>query len=412
MMQWLKIGFRNLVKNRRRSLATLIAIAIGFCSVGLFRGYTAATYDGLRQSAIRGEGLGHLTIYRQGWLENGRRDTKKYLLSPSEIEKIINIAKSDPHVRLATPQLHVAGLVTNGRTSHIFLAKGVVPTDFRAITGGMNARRGLKGAELSSDTPYGVLLAQDLASQLNLSPKSDGVIMATTLDGQMNALDIRVQGTYDTGTAATNDKYILLPYRYAQSLYDTDRADCIVVLLDDWRTTAATRRLLAGQLAAAGLHCDIRSWEQLSVFYQKVKNMFDMIFLFIFLIVFIIVVMSTVNTMGMSVMERTREIGTLRALGLKRRGVCLLFAIEGAILGLLGCLGGVFLNSVVWAAIRIAAPSYIPPGVSTPVPLTVELLPSHMLTLALFLTLLSMAAAIWPARRAARLSMVEALGHV
>jgi putative ABC transport system permease protein len=412
MMQWIKIGFRNLVKNRRRSLATLIAIAIGFCAVGLFRGYTAATYDGLRRSAIRGEGLGHLTIYRQGYLQNGRRDTKKYLLSLSEIKKIIKIAKADPHVRLATPQLHIAGLVSNGRTSHIFLAKGVVPADFRAITGGMSTRRGLMGADLSSDIPYGVLLARDLAGQLDLPPKSDGVIMATTLDGQMNALDIRVRGTYDTGTAATNDKYMLLPYRYAQSLYDTKSADCIVVLLDNWQATTATRHLLAGQLTAAGLHCDIRTWEQLSIFYQKVKRMFDMIFLFIFLIVFIIVIMSTINTMGMSVMERTREIGTLRALGLKRRGVCLLFAIEGAILGLLGCLAGVVLNSALWAAIKIAAPSYIPPGVSTPVPLTVELLPSHMLTLALFLTLLCMAAAIWPARRAARLSMVEALGHV
>jgi len=411
-MQWIKIGFRNLVKNRRRSLATLIAIAIGFCAVGLFRGYTAATFDGLRRSAIRGEGLGHLTIYRQGWLENGRSDTKKFLLSPSEIEKILKIAKSDPHVQLATPQLHVAGLVSNGRTSHIFLAKGVVPADFRTITGGLSARRGLKGTDLSSNTPYGVLLARDLAGQLNLPPKSDGVIMATTLDGQMNALDIQVRGTYDTGTAATNDKYILLPYRFAQMLYDTKRADCIVLLLDDWQATTAIRHLLAGQLAAAGLHCEIRSWDQLSVFYQKVKNMFDMIFLFIFLIVLVIVVMSTINTMGMSVMERTREIGTLRALGLKRRGVCLLFAIEGAILGLLGCLGGVILNGAFWAAIKIAAPSYIPPGVSTPVPLTVELLPRHMLTLALFLTLFSMAAAIWPARRAARLSMVEALGHV
>ena len=411
-MQWLKLGFRNLVKNRRRSISTLIAIAIGFCSAGLFRGYTAATFNGLRHSAIHGEGLGHLTIYRQGWLENGRRDTKKNLLNATDIEKIIKIATADPHVRLATPQLHISGLVSNGRTSHIFLAKGVVPTEFRVITGSMSARSGLKGADLSSDVPYGVLLARNLAVQLNLPPKSDGAIMATTLDGQMNALDIKVRGTYDTGTAATNDKYILLPYRYAQSLYDTTRADSIVVLLDNWRATETTRQLLIGQLTAAGLHCDIRSWEQLSVFYQKVKNMFEMIFLFIFLIVLIIVVMSTINTMGMSVMERTREIGTLRALGLKRRGVVLLFAAEGAILGLLGCLGGIILDCSVWAAIKIAAPSYIPPGVSTPVPLTVELLPSHMLTLAIFLTLLSMAAAIWPARRAAHLSMVEALGHV
>ena len=74
MNQWIKIAFRNIRKNRRRSVVTILAVAVGFAAVGLFRGYTANTYDGLRQSAIRGEGLGHLTIYKAGWLENGQNE--------------------------------------------------------------------------------------------------------------------------------------------------------------------------------------------------------------------------------------------------------------------------------------------------------------------------------------------------
>jgi putative ABC transport system permease protein len=313
---------------------------------------------------------------------------------------------------LTTPQLHVAGLVSNGRTSNIFIGKGVVPADYRTITGAMARMRALKGEDLNQDAPYDVVMARDLAKQLDLAPKSDAVIMATTLEGQMNALDIHINGTYDTGSDATNDKYMLLSYAYAQSLYDTDRADRMIVLLDDWQYTQAARQRFEQALAAAGLHCDIKTWNELSLFFGKVKGMFDMIFMFIFLIVLIIVVMSTVNTMGMSVMERTREIGTLRVLGLKRRGISFLFAMEGAMLGLLGCAVGAVLNVVVWAAIRVAGPSYIPPGVSSPVPLIVNLLPGAMLGLTLFLTLLSMAAAILPARRAARMGMVDALGHV
>ena len=115
---------------------------------------------------------------------------------------------------------------------------------------------------------------------------------------------------------------------------------------------------------------EIKTWNELSLFYSKVKGMFDMMFLFIFCIVLVIVVMSTVNTMGMAVLERTREIGTLRALGLKRRGVSMLFALEGGLLGLLGSLLGVVLHVVVWAVIRASRPTYTPPGISTPVPLT------------------------------------------
>ncbi len=411
-MQWIKIALRNILKNRRRSFVTLTAIAFGFAAVALFRGYTANTYEGLRRSAIRGEGLGHLTIYKAGWQQQAHQDPQAYMLTPAEIEKITALAKADRHVLLTTPQLYVSGLVSNGRTSNIFLAKGVVPDDFRKITGVMADRRAIQGEDLRQDAPYAVLMARELARQLNLTPQNDAVIMAATLDGQMNALDIRVNGTYDTGSEATNDKYMLLPYQYAQSLYDTDRADRLIVLLDDWKYTETARRHLEQALASSNLPCEIKTWTELSLFFNKVKGMFDMIFMFIFVIVLIIVIMSTVNTMGMSVVERTREIGTLRVLGFKRRGVSFLFAIEGAILGFLGCGLGAVLNVMAWAAIRLAGPSYVPPGMSAAVPLIVDLLPGAMLRLTFFLTFLSMAAAILPARRAARMGIVDALGHV
>jgi putative ABC transport system permease protein len=139
--------------------------------------------------------------------------------------------------------------------------------------------------------------------------------------------------------------------------------------------------------------------------------MFGMIFLFIFCIVLVIVVMSTVNTMGMAVLERTREIGTLRALGLKRRGVSLLFALEGGLLGLIGSIMGVILHVGVWAIIRRFPPTYTPPGLSTPVPLTVGLVPQALLVLVICLILLSLVAAIIPARHAAKQNVVDALGH-
>ena len=125
-----------------------------------------------------------------------------------------------------------------------------------------------------------------------------------------------------------------------------------------------------------------------------------------------LVTMSTVNTMGMAVLERTREIGTLRALGLKRRGVSLLFAMEGGLLGLFGSFIGVALYMSVWAIIRTLSPTYTPPGVSTPVPLVVDFVPQALFVLILCLVFLSLFAAIIPARRAAKQNVVDALGHV
>jgi len=391
---------------------TLIAIAMGFAAVSIFQGYIHNTYKGLRNSAVRGEGLGHLTIYKQGWLEKGKIDPDKYMFSQEELKRISNLVEEDEDVILATPQINISGLVSNGRTSTIFLANGVIPRDDKTIKGTWAAFRPVKGEGLSEKKPYGVEMGEDLASHLDLKPGGYGVVMATTLDGQMNALDIEVAGTYDTGSSATNDKYIRVPFTFAQSLYDTEKADRVVVLLNDWKKTEATRERLENTLSGAGIACEIKTWNELSLFYLKVRGMFDMIFMFIFSIVFIIVIMSVVNTMGMAVLERTKEIGTLRALGLKRRGVSLLFAVEGAMLGFLGTVFGIVLNVVVWAVIRSVEPSYIPPGSSSPVPLIVNLVPQSMLFLMLFLILLSLMAAILPARRAARQNVVDALGHV
>jgi putative ABC transport system permease protein len=412
MLKWIKIAFRNILKNKRRSFVTLLAIALGFAAVSLFRGYTHSTYDGLRRSTIRGRGLGHLTIFKKGWLENGKTEPDKYMLGKEDIKKIMDIAGAEKEVVLCTPELHISGLVTNGRVSAVFIAKGVIPKDERTIKGSWAAVRPVTGEPLQDDKPYGVEMAEDLARHLKFRPKSDGVIMATTLDGQMNALQIEVAGVYNTGVRATNDKMMSIPFAYAQQLYDTEKTDRIIVLLDDWKNTANLRDRLKKKLKQAGLPVEIKTWQELAEFYQRVKRLFDMIFTFIFSIVLVIVVMSVINTMGMAVLERTREIGTLRALGLKKRGVSFLFALEGTMLGFMGCVAGILMNIAAWGIIRYINPTYIPPGNSVPVPLNVDLVPEVMALLLLFLVLLSLMAAILPARRAARQNIVESLGYV
>jgi putative ABC transport system permease protein len=412
MIQWMKLAVRNILRNKRRSLVTLLAIGVGFAAISLFRGYVSNVYFGLRTSAIRGEGLGHLTITKAGWLEKGKLDPERYMFSKTEIEKVVNLVQAEKEVILATPQIQVTGIVSNGTTSTIFIAQGVIPKDDRTIKGAWAAFRPIKGAGLEDKKAYGVEMAQDMAKYLNMKAGSDGVVMSTTLSGQMNAMDIQVAGVYDSGSDATNDKYMRFTYGFAQSLVDTQGAERIVVLLDDWGQTERMRTLLLAKLTQAGLRCESKTWNELSLFYSKVRGMFDMIFMFIFSIVLVIVVMSTVNTMGMAVLERTREIGTLRALGLKRRGVSLLFAMEGGLLGLFGSLIGVALHLIAWEIIRIFAPTYTPPGVSTPVPLIVDMVPQVLVVLMICLIGLSLLAAILPARRAAGQNVVEALGHV
>lgn len=411
MMHWFAIAMRNIVKNRRRSLVTIFAIAVGFAAIGLFRGYIANTYEGLRQSAIRGEGLGHLSIYKAGWLEHGQTNPQPYMLSADEIERVTADLYLEDEVLLVTPQLHISGLISNGNATTIFMAKGVVPEHYRTILGAMEALRPITGESLLDDEEWRILVAKGLAKSLNLHPNSDAVALASTLDGQMNALDVVVSGNYDTGSDATNDKYAVFHIDYARKLYDTEKADQIVILLDDWKKTWEMKSRVEQRLQSEKAGFVVKSWDELSLFYSKVKSMFDMIFLFLFTIVFIIVVMSVVNTMSMSVLERTREIGTLRALGLKCKGVLLLFGIEGCLLGFFGSMLGIVLNLGGWLLIMSIKPQYTPPGSSTPVPLIVSIVFSALATLTAFMIILALVSAIYPAVQASRKNIVDALGH-
>jgi putative ABC transport system permease protein len=204
-----------------------------------------------------------------------------------------------------------------------------------------------------------------------------------------------------------------VPLKFAQSLLDTNSVDRLAVLLDDGGKSDTMKPALTREFAQRKLEVEIRTWKELDPMYEKARDMFDIIFLFIFLIVFVIVVMSVINTMSMAVMERTREIGTLRALGVKRKGIVSLFAIESAMLGIVGCILGVGSTLASWLIINVAVkPTWVPPIVTTSVPLEIYLVPEYMLYSTVFLVVLSIGAAISPATKATRQEIVVALGHV
>ena len=409
---WIKLAFRNILKSRRRTFVTLMAVGFGFASISLFQGYIHSIYEGLRASAIHGSGIGHLTLYAKGWEAHGKSNPEAFMITGEDMEKITRLALENNHVKLVSPRLSISGLVSNGKTSTIFIATGVVPEHEKQIKGEFFHFQTIDGKPLNSSDEFSVEMANGLARQLELSAGQDGVVMGATLSGQMNAMDIHINGTYNTGIADTNDKLIKVPFSFAQSFYDTQKADSIVLLLDHWQNTDLVKAELADMLSSNNIAVEFKTWKELSLFYKSVRNMFDMIFLFIFTIVFIIVIMSTTNTMGMAVIERTREIGTLRALGLKRRGISFLFAAEGGLLGLGGCIFGLCIHTLVWTIIHYTRPSYTPPGNSSPVPLMVDFLPQSLSVLIIFMTGLALLSAILPARRAAKQNVVQSLTHV
>lgn len=416
MITWFKIAIRNIIKNRRRSFYTILAIALGYAAVNVFGGFTEYIFKNLKDSSIYTQGGGHLTIFKKGFLEEGQLDPSEYLLTEAELKAIRATAMSEPDIMIVTPKLQISGLLSNGKVSTIFFANGMVPSDVKFIRSrlkGMLAHLKLfEGKDLQDDVIQGVGLSSGLSQKLNLPIGSNGSAMVVTLNGMVNALDVEVFQTFDSAMEVLNDKIMNVPLQFAQTLYDTTDVDRVSILLEKDSETEAGKMFLERALGQIGLNVEIKTWEELTPFYRKVKDMFDVIFMFIFVIVFVIVVMSVVNTISMSVMERTREIGTLRSLGLKRSGVIRLFGIESALLGIMGSTLGIVLTLGSWKLVRILEPTWIPPQITKRIPLEVYLVPNYMVASFICLAILSVAAAMFPARKAANRSIVDALGHV
>jgi putative ABC transport system permease protein len=299
--------------------------------------------------------------------------------------------------------------VTNGKASTIFIGEGVVPRDSKILQA--DFQRKVAG-EVREDAPSGVALATGLGAILNLRNGSSAAVLVNTISGQANALDVDVVDTFNTGNAGTNDKFIYFPFELAQRLYDVDGAERLIVLLDDRKYTDEARDLFMARLREAGFDPEIQTWLELSSFYKQVRGLFDMIFMFVFSIVLVIVIMSVINSMSMTVVERTREIGTLRAIGLRRRGVVRLFTAEAFTLVVSGCLMGLCIMLAVRFGINSAGITYQPPNSSNVVRLLVDVdVVRTAMTFAL-MTVLGVVAAYVPARQAARRTIINSLGHV
>ena len=165
-----------------------------------------------------------------------------------------------------------------------------------------------KGEKIEDDNPYAVGIAFGVEETLNLELNQEVVLMARTVDGQINVVDAAVKHVFGNASATLADKLIFLPLKLAQELYQTDGVGTVGVLLENQRDLPAVREEISALLADSPEELQIVPWDEESEMYKLTRRMFDMIFRIVFIILIVIVTMSVMNTMGLAILERTTEI--------------------------------------------------------------------------------------------------------
>jgi len=461
-----KIALRNILRNRRRSVMSIAAIAVGAIAMVLFGGFVATIILGVQTDTVRR--TGHLAVYRNGYFTFGSGNPAAWGMPG--YRDVLTMIRSDPVLspmtNVVTPTVSLFGIAGNFavEASRTFIGTGVVPADRVLMRQwnpyDLNYNRAPDDPGLDDADPTKGMVGTGLARVLGLcealklgncpptmmqpeakadgpvdtgiadlaaSEKSDNAqpqstlphidLLAATAGGAPNVISLNITRADRQGVKEFDDAMVVMHFDLAQQLLygrGEKRAVAIVVQLHSTADVPAARARLRQLIAERGLDLEVRDFQEIVPFYTQVLGMFGAIFSFIAAIMGVIVLFTVVNTMGMSVMERTAEIGTARAIGLRRGGIRRQFLLEGWILGAIGATAGIALGMVIAFFVNRAGLTWLPPGQAAPSPLTVLIAGMGKLHAGIWIGLMIMTtiAAIIPANRAARLPVVDALRHV
>lgn len=406
-MKWLNFAWKNVLRNRRRSFITILIAAVGATGVLVGGGFALFTYDSLQEMAARESG--HLTLAHKSYFESDEDTPMQYGLA--DFAAVQKSLEKEPRIRMALPRVHFSGLLSNGDKSSVFVGMGIDPAgEFYAKGPAMRVLHGttLTPAQRLGEPPE-IMLGVELARQMKATPGALLTLLSTTTSGSLNALDVKVCGIMSVGTPEIDKRLLYVDVATAQRLLVTDKVSTLSVYL---RETAQTDEMQK-QLAAGYPHYTVRTWRDQAQYYAAVRSLYNRIFGLLGVVIVVMVTFAVSNTLAMAVVERTREIGTLRAMGTLPAQIERIFALEGLVLGAVGSALGMLVALSVSIFLMFADVQMPPPpGRSVGYPLQINISPELYLLTMLVVISLSVAAAWLVSRKMAAKSIVEALTHV
>lgn len=396
-----RLALRSLMLGSTRSILAIVLIAASLCVLDLYAGHIASDRARMEYQAVIGERMGHLAIHPAS--EPGSGPGPR-MFDPAAALRVIRLAEASAGVALVVPQMSVAGIASAGERSTLFFGEGIVSTPDQA-----GAQKESPG-KLNPSVTNGIAVSSRQAHSLGLANGSSLTLTGSSLDAGAKQLDAQIIDIYNSAGRPENGRHpMLLPFAMAQTLLDTERTERIVVYLSEPVRTEERRLALAASLRNAGIPVHIKTWQEQSVGYASERGAADIAFDSVAGMVFAVIAATVAATISMNALERRREVGTLRALGMRSSSVFMMFVMEAQWMALTGVAISLVASGLIAWIVNRAALSYTTHQAISSAPMLVELDFDRMAMAVLTVLAVALLAALVPAFKAARAPIAPAL---
>lgn len=378
---FLKMAYLNLFRNKRRSLSTALAICVGYVGLNLLGAYVYRVKRALDATSVYSAQNGHVKVYKKESLVHFALNPKKYILNQQDLKALDDfLSAQSGDIEYIGHNLTGSGLLSNGQASH--------PVMFLSFESDVYGRS-LAQPELKYWAPDWVLpaqfenikLFQQNPEMMSLTPKIEDIMglkqplasneslqmAARSLDGDLNAVNLDLGAEHTTGMQFLEDTLVLIPFAKAQELLATDGSESISIYLKPDVDLRPFKEKLDRSIDGLGFESYLYFDERINAVYLGTLGFLIVMCAFVVFLIGTAVALTIANSLTMGIIERSREIGTLMAIGFKKRDVTKLFVYESLVLCTFSVMAGVVLTFIISAIVNFIDIRFSPPGIAAAV---------------------------------------------